>query len=150
MWSRLRNPSWQLATRYNSVKCHHRTNLQQFSRSASLSTTTDSSSIPPKAAPGQNQFNPPLTLTEEIAFGIQNATQLYIRHGLGMQRLKSIAEKAGNSKTLVPRWQMMMESFIGTQLHVLAGMGYATDEKGLGTFLQNITLKKARNYFDYI
>ena len=146
MLSRLRHPSWQLATRCNSLNHpNYRTALQQLSHSAHLSTTTTIDSSSSKVSNNNNKFNPPSALTEEIAFGIQDATKLYIRHGLGMQRLKSIAENAGNSNTLVPRWQMMMESFIGTQLHVLAGLGYATDEKGLGTYLP--TYKTLQYYY---
>eukprot|EP00560_Eucampia_antarctica_P007864 CAMPEP_0197824916 /NCGR_PEP_ID=MMETSP1437-20131217/2101_1 /TAXON_ID=49252 ORGANISM="Eucampia antarctica, Strain CCMP1452" /NCGR_SAMPLE_ID=MMETSP1437 /ASSEMBLY_ACC=CAM_ASM_001096 /LENGTH=270 /DNA_ID=CAMNT_0043424723 /DNA_START=170 /DNA_END=982 /DNA_ORIENTATION=+ len=101
--------------------------------------STESSSSPPQVAkPFGQHATPPAVLTEEMAFGIQDSTKLFIRHGLGMQRLKNISNESVDSKTLVPRWQMMMEAFIGTQLHVLAGMGYPTDEKGLGLYNQQL------------
>ena len=75
---------------------------------------------------------PPSSLTEEMAFGVQDATRLYLRHGLGMQRLQELSKESGDTGTLVERWQKMMEAFLGTQVHVLAGLGYATDETGLG------------------
>ena len=50
--------------------------------------------------------------------------------------LKSISKDASpsgeiNTSTLVPRWQKMMESFFGCQVHVLAGVGYHPSEKGI-------------------
>eukprot|EP00559_Dactyliosolen_fragilissimus_P005290 CAMPEP_0184862324 /NCGR_PEP_ID=MMETSP0580-20130426/6797_1 /TAXON_ID=1118495 /ORGANISM="Dactyliosolen fragilissimus" /LENGTH=246 /DNA_ID=CAMNT_0027360133 /DNA_START=157 /DNA_END=897 /DNA_ORIENTATION=+ len=75
-----------------------------------------------------------------MALGVQDATRLYIRHGLGMQRLKSISneEGTGNIETLVSRWQKMMETFLGTQVHVLAGLGYTVNETGLALYNQQL------------
>jgi hypothetical protein len=80
-----------------------------------------------------NNIQAPKVLTTEMAMGCQDAMKLFLKHGLGMQRLKDIAKNANESNTLVQRWQRMMEAFIGTQVHVLAGMGYSPDEAGLGT-----------------
>jgi hypothetical protein len=66
-----------------------------------------------------------------MAVGIQNATELFIHHGVGMQRLQDIAKESGDSKTLVHRWQRMMEAYLGTQVHVLSGVGYQPNESGL-------------------
>ena len=77
----------------------------------------------------------PKILTTEMAIGCQDAMKLFLKHGLGMQRLKDISSNAGQVNTIVPRWQRMMEAFIGTQVHVLAGMGYSPDESGLGTLI---------------
>jgi len=80
-----------------------------------------------------NNIQAPKVLTTEMAVGCQDAMKLFLKHGLGMQRLKDIAKNANESNTLVQRWTLMMEAFIGTQVHVLAGMGYSPDEAGLGT-----------------
>lgn len=79
----------------------------------------------------------PKILTTEMAVGCQAAMKLFLKYGLGMQRLKEISKNAGQVNTLVQRWQRMMEAFIGTQVHVLAGMGYSPDEAGLGTLFFN-------------
>jgi len=60
-----------------------------------------------------------------------------MRYGLGKQRLEALSVDSGDVKTLVPRWQKMMEAFLGTQVHVLAGLGYTTDENGLGLYNQH-------------
>jgi hypothetical protein len=69
-----------------------------------------------------------------MAFGIQNATELLIKHGVGMQKLKDIAKEGGDTKTLVHRWQRMMEAYLGSQVHILAGLGYQPSENGLCKF----------------
>jgi len=66
-----------------------------------------------------------------MAFGIQDATALFVVHGVGMQKLQDIAKEAGDVDTLVHRWQRMMETYLGTQVHVLAGLGYQPNESGL-------------------
>jgi hypothetical protein len=66
-----------------------------------------------------------------MAFGIQNATELFVKHGVGMQKLKEIAKEPRDTNTLVHRWQRMMEAYLGSQVHVLAGLGYPPNENGL-------------------
>jgi hypothetical protein len=92
--------------------------------------------------PTMKEPRPPAAMDEEIAMGIQRATQMYMRHGIGKQRLDEIY--ADSSMPFIARWQKMMESFLGTQVHILAGLGYSPDENGmglynhqLGTWLQN-------------
>jgi hypothetical protein len=70
-----------------------------------------------------------------MAFGIQSATRMYIEHGVGYQKLNEIAKDKGDVNSLVTRWQRMMEAFLGTQVHVIAGLGYAPSEQGLREFL---------------
>jgi hypothetical protein len=74
-----------------------------------------------------------------MAVGCQDAMKLFLKHGLGMQRLKEIAKSSGQY-TLVHRWQRMMEAFIGTQVHVLAGMGYSPDESGLASYNTHLAM----------
>lgn len=61
-----------------------------------------------------------------------------MRHGLGMQKMKAIAEQPEDVDTLVGRWQSMMEAYLGTQVHVLAGLGYVADESGLHLYNQHL------------
>lgn len=74
---------------------------------------------------------PPKTINDEMALGIQDAVDLFIRHGIGRQRLQSLA--AAKMPT-VQKWQIMMECYMATQIHVLAGLGYPTDESGLSAY----------------
>jgi len=73
----------------------------------------------------------PVVLDEDMALGVQDAVDLFIRHGIGRQRLLSLA--AAKIPT-VQKWQCMMECFLATQIHVLAGLGYSADEAGLSAF----------------
>jgi hypothetical protein len=57
---------------------------------------------------------------------------MYMRHGVGKQRLEDIATVS--DVPLVTKWQKMMEAFLGTQVLVLAGLGYAPTEEGLGLY----------------
>jgi activator of HSP90 ATPase len=98
-----------------SFRCHLSTSSSSSSSSSSSTTTS----------------KPPYSLTKEMAFGIQNATELFVKHGVGMQKLKEIAKEPRDTNTLVHRWQRMMEAYLGSQVHVLAGLGYPPNENGL-------------------
>jgi hypothetical protein len=95
------------------------------------------SSAPPTNEPAPN---PPFSLNKEMAFGIQKSTELFINHGLGMQKLQHVAKEAGDLDTLVSRWQRMMEAYLGTQVHVLAGLGYPPNENGLHMYNQHVAM----------
>mmetsp|Transcript_15324 Transcript_15324/g.20959 ORF Transcript_15324/g.20959 Transcript_15324/m.20959 type:complete len:372 (-) Transcript_15324:152-1267(-) len=89
----------------------------------------------PPPAGGASVPTPPAGLTNEMAIGVQDATLLFIRHGLGKRRLDEIgAEAEKGDVSLVSRWQKMMEAFLATQVHVLAGLGYPPDDQGLGLY----------------
>ena len=92
----------------------------------------------PPQPPTPEAPKPPNALTKEIAFGIQNATEMFLKHGVGHQKLAEIGNEAGDVETLVSRWQRMMEAFLGTQVHVLAGLGYAPNEGGLRKFYKKM------------
>ena len=79
---------------------------------------------------------PPDKLTIEMAEGIGDATQFYIRYGLSNQRLKAMAED--EEMPVVVKWQKMMEIFLTTQVHVIAGLGYSTDEEGLNKYARDL------------
>eukprot|EP01083_Nonionella_stella_P036732 100231_1 len=82
----------------------------------------------------------PFSLTKEMAFGIQSSTELFIKHGVGMQKLQEVAQEEGGTKTLVFRWQKMMEAYLGTQVHVLAGLGYPPNENGLHLYNSHVAM----------
>ena len=83
--------------------------------------------------PNQIQFdgNPPSSINKEMAYGIQSATKMYVEHGIGKQKLIELGKETGDASTLVNRWQRMMEAFLSTQVHVIAGLGYTPNEIGL-------------------
>ena len=72
----------------------------------------------------------PAAVNKEIAYGINDATSFFMRHGVGIQRLKSVSKNNEDVDTLVLRWQKMMEAYLGMQVHVLAGLGYVPNESG--------------------
>jgi hypothetical protein len=77
-------------------------------------------------------MRPPDKLTTEMAEGIAETTKFYVRHGLAHRRLRALAvADTTETLTVVQKWQCMMEIFLTTQVHVIAGMGYTPDEQGL-------------------
>ena len=71
-----------------------------------------------------------------MAEGIADATHFYIRYGLSHRRLQQLAEDT--TMPVVDKWQKMMEIFLTTQLHVIAGMGYGASEQGLTQYAQDL------------
>jgi hypothetical protein len=80
--------------------------------------------------------SPPEKLTVEMAAGIADATQFYIRYGISNQRLKVLA--ADTTLPLLQKWQTMMEIFLTTQVHVISGVGYAASEEGLTKYAMDL------------
>eukprot|EP00542_Grammatophora_oceanica_P016191 CAMPEP_0194046598 /NCGR_PEP_ID=MMETSP0009_2-20130614/21835_1 /TAXON_ID=210454 /ORGANISM="Grammatophora oceanica, Strain CCMP 410" /LENGTH=254 /DNA_ID=CAMNT_0038691963 /DNA_START=220 /DNA_END=984 /DNA_ORIENTATION=- len=78
----------------------------------------------------------PTTINLDIATGMQDSTALVLRYGLGDIRLKKIS--TDDKTPLVTKWQQMMETFLSTQVHVLAGLGYKADETGLQAYNVNL------------
>lgn len=74
---------------------------------------------------------PPTEINKELVQGIHNTTKFFVENGLTKQKLNDIAKNAGEEKTLTTRWQKMMEAYLGTQVHVLAALGYQGSEQGL-------------------
>lgn len=72
----------------------------------------------------------------EMAIGIQDANQLFLRHGIGQQRLQLLAED--QNMPLVIKWQRMMQIYLGMQLHTIAGLGYQTNEQGIMLYTQQL------------
>mmetsp|Transcript_8755 Transcript_8755/g.12740 ORF Transcript_8755/g.12740 Transcript_8755/m.12740 type:complete len:373 (-) Transcript_8755:284-1402(-) len=100
----------------------------------------------PPPVPTPTPPTPPPSLTDEMAVGIQDATQMYVKFGVGKRRLEELAKEAGEGEgTLVARWQRMMETFLTTQLHVLAGLGYAPNEQGLALYNTHLSQLLAKS-----
>lgn len=78
----------------------------------------------------------PTKLTAEMAEGIVDATQFYIRHGISHQRLVALAEV--EDIPALTRWQKMMEIYLTAQAHVVAGLGYTPDEQGLTQYANSL------------
>lgn len=98
------------------------------------------SSVPPKKQGQVVHPIPPTSLTKDMAYGIQDAVELFVRCGVGHQKFKALSKESGDVNTLVSRWQQMMEAFLGTQLHVLSGLGYNPNESGLQLYNQHVAM----------
>jgi hypothetical protein len=79
---------------------------------------------------------PPTELNLEMAKGIQTANHLILKYGVGRQRLILLSKD--NDMPLVIKWQRMMEVYLGAQLHVVAALGYSTDESGIMMYTQQL------------
>ena len=96
-------------------------------------------SNPADPPPASSAPTSPEAVEIDVALGVQDAVLMYIKHGLGGRRLDEIRNASGKIP-LVTRWQHMMEAFLGTQLHVLAGLGYEPNERGMATFSQQLMI----------
>ena len=112
-------------------------------RCASFSSTLPRASMspatttpPPPANPSQPDPQPPSVMTEEIFRGVQLGTLLYMKHGIGRQRLTELHQD--QNVPLVIKWQRCMEAYLGVQVHVLAGLGYRPDETGIALYNQQL------------
>ena len=110
-----------------SLSYRHPHHLRCLSSSSSSSSTDVS-------------ISQPTALTKDMAYGIHECTKLFMKHGIGMQKLDVIAKESADLNTLVTRWQRMMEAYLGTQVHVLAGLGYPANESGLRKFRNVLTV----------
>ena len=83
------------------------------------------------------KFQPkaPESLTTEMAEGIVEATKFYSLHGISNQRFRALAKE---NFPVHEKWQKMMEIYLQTQAHVIAGLGYQADEQGLTLYAQHL------------
>jgi hypothetical protein len=81
-----------------------------------------------------HNFKPiaPESLTSEIAEGILDLTQFYCRFGVTSQQLRHLA--AIPDISVIDRWQQMLEIYVTTQMHVVAGLGYESNAEGLNEY----------------
>jgi hypothetical protein len=111
--------------KYNN-SCYHR----QMSTPAGTSTSTPVLSPPPDGQ--QLADGPPDKITVDMACKIADTTKFFIQHGISGRRLKNLAK--AKDKPILERWQIMMQIFLSTQLHVLTGMGYPASDEGLAKY----------------
>jgi hypothetical protein len=78
----------------------------------------------------------PNELSSAMAEGILDSTQFYIRYGISHQRLRALAQQP--EMAVMDKWQQMMEIYITTQLHVIAGLGYPATQEGLNLYAQHL------------
>jgi len=89
---------------------------------------------------------PPKSIKTDIAFGVQNATKLFLTNGIGHRDLIKISNEYEGPDSLTLRWRRMMETFLGVQVHVIAGLGYPANDEGLALYNQHlVTLLKETN-----
>jgi len=93
--------------------------------------------LPPDDPQAQFKPIPPPELNLEMAKGIQTANHLILKYGVGRQRLELLS-KENDGMPLVIKWQQMMEIYLGAQLHVVAALGYTTDENGIMMYTQQL------------
>ncbi|GAX14561.1 hypothetical protein FisN_6Lh339 [Fistulifera solaris] len=81
-----------------------------------------------------DDFKPqsPKEITIEIAEGIADTTQFYMRYGLSRQRLEFLAQ---SEQPVLHKWQKMMEVFL---MHVIGSIGYTANEQGLSKYAQDL------------
>ena len=99
--------------------------------------------LPPDDPQAQFRPTPPTELNMEMAKGIQSANHLILKYGVGRQRLELLAKDEDESDSSMPmplvvKWQRMMEIYLGAQLHVVAALGYQTDEQGIMMYTQQL------------
>lgn len=92
--------------------------------------------LPPDDPQAQFRAMPPTELTLEMAEGIQQANKLILKYGVGKQRLELLSQDP--NMPLVIKWQRMMEIYLGAQLHVVAALGYDTNEQGIMMYTQQL------------
>lgn len=96
------------------------------------------SSLPHDDPQVQFKPTPPTELNMEMAKGIQTANHLILKYGVGRQRLELLSKESESTTPLVVKWQRMMEIYLGAQLHVVAALGYQTDEQGIMMYTQQL------------
>lgn len=149
VFSNLSRRAMAMQMRRVPLNCKSNSNLisatRMISRTNNAVVVSSSNTVMTKAffstqpPPNVNvNVTPPSELTIDMAKGVQSATLLYIQHGLGRRRLDEIAKQSSDVSTLVQRWQKMMEAFLGTQVHVLAGLGYTANEQGIALYNQHL------------
>lgn len=86
----------------------------------------------------ENCFTPksPSVLSSDICEGILSTTQFYIRFGISHQRLQALSTEPGLHLSV--KWQKMMEIYLQTQAHVIAGLGYQANEEGLTLYAHQL------------
>jgi len=130
----LRALSYKLALRASSSTVSSSTVSSSMPTKRSFSSSMQQ--LPPDDPQAQFQPKPPAELSLEMAKGIQSANHLILKYGVGKQRLQLLAKES--ELPLVVKWQRMMEIYLGAQLHVVAALGYETNEQGIMMYTQQL------------
>lgn len=85
--------------------------------------------------PGEFKPKAPDALTTEMAEGIVETTKFYCLHGISKQRFHTLAKE---DVSIQRRWAKMMEIYLQTQAHVIAGLGYKPNEEGLQMYAMHL------------
>jgi hypothetical protein len=123
---------------------HLNNNLSSFQTAKGTTTTTrhrflsSSSNAPPPPPNAHFQPKPPDELNLEMARGIQQANLMILRHGIGKQRLELLAQTSFADMELTAKWQQMMEIYLTCQLHIVAALGYPTNEQGIMQYTRHL------------
>mmetsp|Transcript_54889 Transcript_54889/g.116617 ORF Transcript_54889/g.116617 Transcript_54889/m.116617 type:complete len:333 (-) Transcript_54889:78-1076(-) len=125
--SRLATPP--VAINNSITSCAQNSIVRSFSAMPPPPTAT-----PPNAATAQ----PPASITAEAGLGALGAMRLFVEHGLGKRKLDEIAAEKDTSP-LVHRWQKMIATYLESQCHVIALLGYRPDETGIALYSQHLT-----------
>ena len=96
-----------------------------------------SSSIPEPATEGFQAQPPANGVNLEMAMALQQTMQAYMEYGVSAQRLELLQKQT--NMPVVQKWQMMMEIYFTTQLHIVTGFGYPTDENGLMAYMRDFS-----------
>ena len=118
----------------------NRQHLQAFQPNWQGQSWIRSMSTTPPPPPSATTFTPkpPDSLNMEMARGIQESNLLILRHGIGKQRLLQLAESTEEEVDLTMKWQQMMEIYLTCQLHMVAALGYPTNEQGIMQYTQQL------------
>lgn len=92
---------------------------ERFITRQSKAVRSFSQQLPPDDPQAQFQPSPPEELNMEMAIGIQDANQLFLKHGIGKQRLELLA--TDTDMPLVIKWQRMMQIYLGMQREYFQG-----------------------------
>jgi hypothetical protein len=136
----------QLATSSLSSFCSNMKKVQQHHHYRCFSSTIQKQQQQQQLLPSDDpqvnfQPKPPSELNLEMAQSIQTANQLILKYGVGKQRLELLAQTSKSSDAGMPltlKWQRMMEIYLGAQLHIVASLGYETNEQGIMQYTQQL------------
>lgn len=120
----------------NSCTSHVRRDaLRSFSQAPPPPATAPP---PPGADANANAIQPPTTITPDAGLAAQDAMRLVVEHGVGRQKLERIAADR-DVQPFVQRWQRTIHAYLEAQCHVLGLLGYPADERGIGSYTQQLT-----------
>jgi len=136
----IRKASLQSSSRRNVARLvsertcnlHHATATSKLPRASSTSHLT---TVRYFSSPETFKPKAPDELTTDMAEGIVESTRFYCRYGISNQRFHILATE---DLSIQDRWSKMMEIYLQTQAHVIAGLGYPPNDEGLQTYAHHL------------